>query len=99
MSTDLPRPDVTTIGRSLTTTPVLSIRMWGLSMTFLRHVRPASEVSPEGYPGAAKSMPAKCKVTASEGKSGAGRARKYTAQRAVREEDKWRWRRPGAWQT
>jgi hypothetical protein len=44
-------------------------------------------------------MPAKRKVTTSKAKSGAARARKYTAERAVREEDKWRWRRPGAWQT
>ncbi len=66
-------------------------------MTFLRHVRGASEVSPQGYPAIAAAMPAggpgsRAGRTANAdgrnpaGKSGEAGRRKYTAQRTVREE-------------
>jgi hypothetical protein len=57
-------------------------------MTFLRHVRPDSEVSPKGYPATGISMPAqRNRREQAEGKSGKGGSRKYTAERAVREEE------------
>src|SRR5580704_17714904 len=98
-STDLPRPIVVTSARSLMIAPVVSIRMWGVSITVLRHVRPATEVSPQRYPVAAKSMQSAGQYEHQDGKSGTAIPRKYTAEATLGEEGTWRTRRRAGWQT